>query len=68
MGIAQVRKAIAAAVLAAAGYLVAASQQGSIGTNEYIAAGVAGLLAGIAVYFTPNAASAAANPTLVPPA
>jgi hypothetical protein len=52
---AQVRKAVAAAVLAAAGVLVASAQKGTLGTNEYISAVVAGLVAGVGVFFIPNA-------------
>ncbi len=48
-------KAIAAAILAAAGALVTAAQGGhSLGTPEYVAAAVAGLVAGLAVYFKRN--------------
>ena len=43
-------KAIAAAILAAAGSLVTAAQIGPLNTNAYVAAVVAGLLAGLAVY------------------
>jgi len=61
--IARVRKAIAAAVLTAATALVAAAQKGPLGTNEYIAAAVAGVVAGVTVYFVPNAPPAAAKPS-----
>lgn len=53
-------KAIAAAILAAAGALVAAGQKGALGTNDYIAAAVAGVIAGLAVYFKANAPAAVA--------
>lgn len=53
-------KAIAAAVLAAAGALVTAAQNGrALTENDYIAAAVAGIVAGLAVYFKSNAAPAA---------
>lgn len=55
IGIAQVRKAIAAAVLAAAAVLVSAQQKGSVGQSDYIAAFVAALVAGVGVFFIPNA-------------
>jgi hypothetical protein len=58
IGIAQVRKAIAAAVLAAAAVLVAAQQKGSVGQSDYIAAFVAALIAGVGVFLIPNAAPA----------
>lgn len=57
---AQVRKAVAAAVIAAASALVAASQKGPLGETDYIAAAVAGIVAGIGVFFIPNAAAAPA--------
>lgn len=60
--IAQVRKAIAAAVIAAAGALVAASQKGPLGTPEYVAAVVVGLVAGLGVFFVPNAPPAVKTP------
>lgn len=52
---AQVRKAVGAAVLAAATALVTASQKGPIGTPDYIAAVVAALIAGVGVFLIPNA-------------
>jgi hypothetical protein len=56
MGIAQVRKAIAAAVLAAAAVLVSASQsKGSLDQTDYISAVIAGLIAGVGVFYVPNA-------------
>lgn len=60
MKIAQVRKALAAAVLAAASALVASAQAGPLGVNEYVAAAVAGLIAGVAVFLIPNAPAKAA--------
>lgn len=59
-------KAIAAAILAAAGALVTAAQNGPLGTNEYIAAVVVGLVTGLGVYFKANAAPSSA-PAVVPP-
>lgn len=53
--LAQVRKALAAAVLGAAAVLVTASQKGAVGTPDYIAAVVAGLVAGVSVFLIPNA-------------
>jgi hypothetical protein len=61
-GIAQVRKAIAAAVIAAAGVIVTASQKGSVGTPDYIAAAVAALIAGVGVFLIPNAPVAVSVP------
>lgn len=52
-------KAIAAAILAAAGALVTAAQAGPLDTNSYIAAAVSGIVAGLAVYFKANAAAKA---------
>jgi 4-amino-4-deoxy-L-arabinose transferase-like glycosyltransferase len=51
-------KAITAAILTAATALVTAAQRGPLGTNEFIAAAVAGVVAGLAVYFKANAAPA----------
>jgi hypothetical protein len=48
-------KAIAAGVLAMAGALVTAAQGGhGLGLPEYIVAAVAGIVAGLAVYFKAN--------------
>ena len=61
--VATVRKALAAAVLAAAGALVAAQQShGTLVEADYISAAVVGLVAGLGVYFIPNAAPAAKAP------
>ena len=57
-------KAIAAAILAAAGVLVTASQSGSLTQADYIGAVVTGLVAGLAVYFKSNASTV--TPVLPP--
>jgi len=62
--LAQIRKAVAAAILAAAGVLVSASQVHSLGQADYIAAVAAAVVAGLGVYFVPN--SPATDP--IPPA
>ncbi len=52
-------KAIAAAILAAAGALVTAAQGGhGLSEADYISAAVVGLVAGLAVYFKANAPAA----------
>ena len=61
-------KAIAAAVLAAAGALVTAAQSGPLGTNDYIAAIVVGVVAGLGVYFKANKAPSPAAPPFAKPA
>jgi len=62
MGVAQVRKAVAAAILAAVSVLAAAAKaKGSLDQADYIAAAVAALVAGVGVYFIPNAPAAPAT-------
>ncbi|MFI5354973.1 MAG: hypothetical protein ACHQX0_05125 [Desulfobaccales bacterium] len=60
--ISQIRKALAAAILAAAGVLVSAAQVHALGQADYIAAVAAAVVAGLGVYFVPNSPATAPIP------
>jgi uncharacterized NAD-dependent epimerase/dehydratase family protein len=56
---AQVRKAVAAAILAGAAVLVSAAQKGSVDQTAWVGAVVAAIVAGASVFLIPNAPATA---------